>query len=352
MIAGREARARGARRAARARRSHNGERQGRHRRRPSARGRRRRHQRRRRWRRARWSRAPISSCFVGCRAGSATTEHWRYPGAGQCADRAHRRRPDGDRGQLPRRMRRSLGDAKLALAALLAPSARAHRSARRARTRGPAAAPRAKQAKFAAFEELAASSERPIRPERVVAALQRVLPERRASSSPTLARPAPTSRPIFELRRAGPALHHQPGAWRARLFDVGARSARSSARPGAKVVAVMGDGSFGFACGELETDRAAAAAADDDRLLQRRLRLDQGQPEGAAIGHAISRSISSHRPRARSPRRSASRRGGWRTRASSRRPCAKALDARRPDPGRRDHAAAAGGAAPVSEWVA
>ena len=64
------------------------------------------------------------------------------------------------------------------------------------------------------------------------------------------------------------------------------------ARPGAKVVAVMGDGSFGMTVGELETIVRHQRAAHDGRDLQRGLRLDQGRAEDRASASATSRSTS------------------------------------------------------------
>ncbi len=62
--------------------------------------------------------------------------------------------------------------------------------------------------------------------------------------------------PVFLvlLRTASrrPPFHHQPCPWRAGLFDERGAGAWHG-KPDRKVVAMMGDGSFGFSCGELET---------------------------------------------------------------------------------------------------
>ncbi len=71
------------------------------------------------------------------------------------------------------------------------------------------------------------------------------------SSSPIPARRAPTCRRTTAAA-GGAALHHQP---RARCARLRARrgDGRADGRADAKIVSLMGDGSFGFACGELET---------------------------------------------------------------------------------------------------
>ena len=109
----------------------------------------------------------------------------------------------------------------------------------------------AKAAKFARFEALAASNETPIRPERVVRELGRLLPpDAIVVADPGT--PCPYLSAYHELchpdarlisNRAHGALGYSlPGV-------IGAHVAR----PSAKCVAVMGDGSFGFNAGELET---------------------------------------------------------------------------------------------------
>ena len=60
--------------------------------------------------------------------------------------------------------------------------------------------------------------------------------------------------PIFQriiVGRCGP-VYHQPGARGSWLFPCGAMGAQVG-QPDAAVLSVMGDGSFGFSCGELET---------------------------------------------------------------------------------------------------
>jgi acetolactate synthase-1/2/3 large subunit len=105
--------------------------------------------------------------------------------------------------------------------------------------------------KFERFAALAASDEAPIRPERLVAALQGLLPEDAVIVSDP-GTTCPYMSAYYQLPKAGRhfitnrahgalgyALPAALGAW--------------YGRPEAKVVALMGDGSFGFVCGELET---------------------------------------------------------------------------------------------------
>ena len=49
----------------------------------------------------------------------------------------------------------------------------------------------------------------------------------------------------------GPPVYHQPGA--RGLYSLAAAMGAQVGQPDAAVLSVMGDGSFGFSCGELET---------------------------------------------------------------------------------------------------
>jgi acetolactate synthase-1/2/3 large subunit len=106
----------------------------------------------------------------------------------------------------------------------------------------------AKAEKFSAFAALAHSDERPIKPERVVADLQAVLSED-ASVVADPGTPCPYFSAYYELARAGRYLWSNRALGYAMAAAVGA----AYGRPGVKIVAVMGDGSFAFTAGELET---------------------------------------------------------------------------------------------------
>jgi acetolactate synthase-1/2/3 large subunit len=188
-------------------------------------------------------------CFVGCRAGSVTTERWRYPEPGK----ARIVQIDADPAVLGATYPVEvavLGDAKLTLAALLA-ALRERVDQPPVRKRGRAAVAAAKQKKFAAFEELARSGERPIRPERVVAALNRLLPEDAVIVADP-GTPCPYFSAFYRCNRPGRHFISNRAHGALGYAIPGAVGAQFG-RPDAKVVSVMGDGSFGFACGEFET---------------------------------------------------------------------------------------------------
>ena len=186
--------------------------------------------------------------FVGCRAGSVTTERWRFPAPGTRIVHI-----DSDPGVIGANYATEVAivsDARLALAALVA-AIEARLEAPPARARGAAAVAAAREEKFAAFAALARSDERPIKPERLVATLQELLP-RDAVLVCDPGTPCPyvsayyrfleSGRHFISNRAHGALGYALPGVLGAYI-----------GRPQAKCVAVMGDGSFGFACGELET---------------------------------------------------------------------------------------------------
>jgi acetolactate synthase-1/2/3 large subunit len=145
-----------------------------------------------------------------------------------------------------------LGDARLALAALKDEVARfVDIPPDRSGGLGREAVARAQSEKFGAFAELARSNEVPIRPERIVATLQALLPAD-AVIVADAGTPCPYFSAYYRQRDAGRRFisNRAHGALGYALpAAIGARIGR----PGAPCVAVMGDGSFGFASGELET---------------------------------------------------------------------------------------------------
>ena len=187
--------------------------------------------------------------FVGCRAGSVTTERWRYPAPGQVKV-VH---VDVDPGVIHANYRADaalVGDARLALAALneeceaLGITA-ASRGAQEERVA------RAKQEKYAQFRALAESNDAPIRPERVVADLQSVLdPDAVVVADPGT--PCPYFSAYYVGRRTGRQFISNR-AHGALGYSLSGAVGAHFGRPGAKCVSVMGDGSFGFTGGELET---------------------------------------------------------------------------------------------------
>ena len=144
-----------------------------------------------------------------------------------------------------------VGDALLGLQALHA--AVQQRIARRPADAadGAALAAAARAAKQAFFAPLAASLERPIKPERVVDTLNRLLPAR-AIVVADPGTPCPYFTAYFDAPQAG--RHFITNRAHGALgFAMSAGFGAAIGQPDSVVVAVMGDGSFGFTCGELET---------------------------------------------------------------------------------------------------
>lgn len=186
--------------------------------------------------------------FVGCRAGSTTTEHGEVPG--RDVPIVHIDVDPMVVGANYRVEAGLVGDAKLCLSALLAEIAR--RLENTPRVSGAAERLAAmRQAKRARFERHADSTDRPIRPERVLAALQAALP-RDAVIVADPGTPCPYFSGHYDFNTAGRRFITNR-AHGALGFSLPASIGACYGAPNAKVVAVMGDGSFGFSVGELET---------------------------------------------------------------------------------------------------
>lgn len=182
--------------------------------------------------------------FIGCRAGSVTTERWRYPAPGTAKvvhldiDAAVARTNYPTDAAL-------IGDAKIGLTMV------EHALGSIRRPIDSSLVQSLKEQKFAKFQALAESSETPIKPERVVAALSGSL-DHDAIVVADAGTPCPYLSAYYEVRRAGRRFlsNRAHGALGYSLpAAIGAHFADSAV----KCVSVMGDGSFGFACGELET---------------------------------------------------------------------------------------------------
>src|SRR5258708_2952437 len=187
--------------------------------------------------------------FIGARAGSTTTEHWQMPS--RKVTIVHL---DVDAMTIGTNYRTDValvGDALLGLQALHA--AVQQRIARRPADAadGASLAATARAAKQAFFAPLAASLERPIKPERVVDTLNRLLPAR-AIVVADPGTPCPYFTAYFDAPQAG--RHFITNRAHGALgFAMSAGFGAAIGQPDSVVVAVMGDGSFGFTCGELET---------------------------------------------------------------------------------------------------
>lgn len=184
--------------------------------------------------------------YVGCRAGSVTTERWRSPKAGVPIIHV-----DSDPEVIGANYRTDValaGDARLVLGAI---ASELERRGSSGTNDGAARAAAAWKAKREAYLPLAESTEAPIRPERVIATLERLLdPDAIVCADPGTPCPYfsahyrwPTAGRHFITNRAHGALG----------FAMGAAMGAHTGRPGVKTVAVSGDGSFGMSVGELET---------------------------------------------------------------------------------------------------
>ena len=180
--------------------------------------------------------------FVGCRAGSVTTERWRHPAPG----RARIIHIDVDptvpgtnyKVDVP-----IVADAKLALSAL--------EEAMQNRAGDLSFVDARKREKFEAFEVLAKSNDVPIKPERVIATLDKLL----GKDSIIVAdpgTPCPYLSAYYVVKGSGRRFFSNR-AHGALGYALAAAVGAHVGRPAVKTVAVTGDGSFGMCVGELET---------------------------------------------------------------------------------------------------
>lgn len=183
--------------------------------------------------------------FVGCRAGSVTTERWRAPAPGTRIVHI-----DSDPAVIGANYATDVavtGDARLALSALAAEVAKRNlpdqNGTERSRT--------AWAAKIADFEPLADSQDKPIKPEAVIAALSDTLPDEAVVCADP-GTPCPYFSAHYRWPRAG--RHFLTNRAHGALgWALAAAMGAQVGRPNAPVIAAMGDGSFGMCCGELET---------------------------------------------------------------------------------------------------
>jgi acetolactate synthase-1/2/3 large subunit len=181
--------------------------------------------------------------FVGCRAGSVTTERWRYPAPGTRI--VHIDIDPMVPGANYVTEVALIGDAKLTLAALRSELKTLEKK------NGLQIVKAAKERKFSEFRALAARDDMPILPERVVAALHEILP-RDATVVCDPGTPCPYFSAYYEFLEAG--RHFISNRAHGALgYSMAAALGAHFGRPGTKTVSVMGDGSFGFTAGEMET---------------------------------------------------------------------------------------------------
>ncbi len=182
--------------------------------------------------------------FVGCRAGSVTTERWRFPAKGTPI--VHVDIDPAVIGAIYPTKAAIVADAKLALAAIVAALGKSG-----SKSDAAARVARARAERAAAFDALASSDDWPIKPERLVAEMAAVLPDDAVIVADP-GTPCPYFSAFYPKRRTGRwfVTNRAHGALG---YSLPAVVGAAIARPQSKCVAVMGDGSFGFACGEMET---------------------------------------------------------------------------------------------------
>ena len=184
--------------------------------------------------------------FIGCRAGSVTTERWRSPAPGTRIIHI-----DSDPMVIGANYSTEVAicaDARLALEALVAALEQEEGLPLQG---GIARAASAWKGKLGDFAALAASTETPIRPERVIATLQRLLdPDATIVADPGT--PCPYFSAHYRWEKTG--RHFITNRAHGALgYALAASMGAHIGRPASKTIAVMGDGSFGFCCGEYET---------------------------------------------------------------------------------------------------
>jgi acetolactate synthase-1/2/3 large subunit len=185
--------------------------------------------------------------FIGCRAGSVTTERWRFP-----KPETRIVHIDVDANVISASYNTEVGIAGDALLTLTAINAGLGARENEATTFGGAdTVARLKAKKRAIFDPLADSDEAPILPERLIRELQHALP----SDCIIVAdpgTPCPYVSAYFDQSEPGRRIISNR-AHGALGYALSAAMGVWYGRPDQKVVSVMGDGSFGFTCGELET---------------------------------------------------------------------------------------------------
>lgn len=190
-----------------------------------------------------------SILYIGCRAGSVTTERWQHP----APTKVRVVHIDVDERVIGANYEPDaaiVGDAKGALAALNAEIA-ARNPEIPERSLNAAAVAAARSEKFHAFGKLATSNASPILPERVIAELQAALPDDWVVVADP-GTPCPYLSAYLDIDRVGRNFFSNR-AHGALGYAIPAAIGAQYGRPNATVISVSGDGSFGFCAGELET---------------------------------------------------------------------------------------------------
>jgi len=180
--------------------------------------------------------------FIGCRAGSVTTEKWQYPNRNQKIIHI-----DNDPEVISANYKTELSivsDAKLFLEDL-------QETGLQKVFNGKEDIKKSKESKWKNFYNLAKSSSLPIKPERIVSDLNSVLPDD-CYIVADAGTPCPYFSAFFKLKKSGKYFLTNR-AHGALGYALPAAIGVQIGRPNNRVVSVMGDGSFGLAVGELET---------------------------------------------------------------------------------------------------
>ncbi len=184
--------------------------------------------------------------FLGCRAGSVTTERWRSPPAGTTILHI-----DCDPGVIGACYQTAAAIVADLTSALRAVHAALDDIASPPTFDGAGRAAKARDAKAAGFDPLAASTEAPLRPERVIGAMNRLLPEDTIVCADP-GTPCPYFSAYWTIRQ--PGRHFITNRAHGALgYAMGAAIGTQFARPDAKVICATGDGSFAMSVGEFET---------------------------------------------------------------------------------------------------
>ena len=184
--------------------------------------------------------------FIGCRTGSVTTERWFSPTPDKTIIHI-----DSDPNVIGANYQTEVGivaDARLALSALVSElQKRTDISGQNGKLR----AKRAWTKKIEKFNSLATSKDVPIKPECLIAALMSILdPDAIICADPGT--PCPYISAYYRFQKPGRRFITNR-AHGALGYSLAAAIGAHHGDPSVKTVAVMGDGSFGFCCGEFET---------------------------------------------------------------------------------------------------
>jgi acetolactate synthase-1/2/3 large subunit len=186
--------------------------------------------------------------FVGCRAGSTSTEHRKVPGPHVAIVHV-----DIDPMVISCNYRTAVGipaDARCTLEALIE-AVKSLGSELPLKRGATAIVAQAQKEKAAALAALANDGHIPIRPEVVIDQLNRMLPHD-AIVVADPGTPCPYLSAYYQLKK--PGRHFITNRAHGALgYSMAAAVGAWFGRPTSKVVSVMGDGSFGFTVGELET---------------------------------------------------------------------------------------------------